>query len=75
MILVKNSSLEIPPEAVGGGIFEFFRCTFRPEVDNDVIPGVAVDNIGMNVCVTFSYSRSNGFRDIREADFVLNERT
>ena len=29
-----NHSLQIPPKAVGGGIFDF-RCNFRPEVEND----------------------------------------
>ena len=51
-----------------------FPHNIRPEVDNDVTSGVAVDNVGMDVCVKFGDSRSNGFRDIR-ADFVSNERT
>ena len=45
------------------------------EVDNDVISGVAVDNVGVDVCGKFGDSRSNGFRDIRGVDFVSNERT
>ena len=37
-----NHSREIPPEAVGGGIFYYwFRYNFRSEVDNDVTSGVA----------------------------------
>ena len=36
---------------------------------------MAVDNVGMDVPVKFGDSRSNGFRDIQGADFVLNERT
>ena len=50
-------------------------CTIccRPEVDNDVISGMTVDNVGMDVHVKFGDSRSNGFRDIRGADFVSNE--
>ena len=38
---------------------------------------MAVDNVGVNVCVKFGFgdSRSNGFRDIRGSDFVSNERT
>ena len=49
-----SHSREIPPEAVGGGIFDsFFHYTFWPEVDNGVISGVAVDNVGVNVHVKF----------------------
>ena len=56
-----NSSQEIPPEAVRIGIFDsFFRYYFRPEVDNDVISGVAADNVGMDVWVKFGDSRSKG---------------
>ena len=36
---------------------------------------MAVDNVGMDVPIKFDDSRSNGFRDIRGADFVSNERT
>ena len=70
------SSREIPPEAVGGGMFDcFFPYNFRPEVDNDVISGIAVDNVGMDVPIKFGDSSSNGFRDIRGADLLSNERT
>ena len=45
-------SQEILTEAVGGWNFDcFFTYNFRPEADNDVILGVAVDNVGMDVCV------------------------
>ena len=39
------------------------KCyNFRPEVDdNDVISGVAVDYVGVNVHVQFGDSRSNGW--------------
>ena len=47
----------------------------RLEVDNDVISGVAVDNVGMGIRIKFGAFRSNGFRDIRGADFVSNDRT
>ena len=47
----------------------------RPEVDNDVISGVAIYNVGMDVPMNFRDSRSNGFRDIRGADSVSNDRT
>ena len=52
-------------------------CTIccRPEVDNDVISGRTVDNVGVDVPVKFGYSRLNGFRDIGGDGFVLNERT
>ena len=46
----------------------------RPEVDNDVISGVAVDNVGMDVPIKFCDSRSNGFLDIRGVE-QTNERT
>ena len=36
---------------------------------------MAVDNLGMDDPMKFGDSRSNGFRDIRGADFVPNERT
>ena len=39
------------------------------------IYGVAVDNVGMDVRVKLGDSRRNGFREIRGADFVSNERT
>ena len=37
-----NRSREIPPDAVGGGIFIFFPYGFRPGVENDAISSVAV---------------------------------
>ena len=49
---------EIPPESIGGGIFDsYFRYNLLPEVDTDVISDVAV------VCRCGFY-RSNGSRDI-----------
>ena len=44
-------------------------------MDNDVISGLAVDNVGMGDPVQYCDSRSNGFRDFRGADVVSNERT
>ena len=70
-----NRFREIPPESVGGGIFDCFPYNFRPEVHNDVISGMAVNNVGVDVPIKFGGSRSNGFRNIRGADFVSNERT
>ena len=61
-----NRSWEIPREAARGGIFDCFPpITFWSEVDNDVISGTAVDNVGMGVPVKFGDSGSNGFRDSR----------
>ena len=37
-----------PSEAVFSNIFPY---NYQPEVDNDVISSVAVDNVGMDVCV------------------------
>ena len=50
--------------------FHVFAIYRRPEIDNDVISGVAVDNVSMDVPIKFCDSSSNGFRDIRGADFV-----
>ena len=36
---------------------------------------MAVDNVGMDVPIKLGASSSNGFRDIRGADLVSNERT
>ena len=45
------------------------------EADNDVISGMAVYNVGMDVPIKFGDSRSNGFGYIRGADLVSDERT
>ena len=61
-----------PSEAVFSTVF---RYNFQPEVDNDVVSGMAIDYVGIDVRVKFGDSRSNdGSRDIPGADFVLNER-
>ena len=53
-----NRSREIPPEAVGGDIFDSsFRYNFRPKADNDVISGVAVDYMRMDVYAKLGDSR------------------
>ena len=52
-----------------------FLYNFVPEVVSDVIFGVAVDYVGMDVRVKFADTRSNGSGYIRGADFVSNERT
>ena len=47
---ILNRSREIPPDAVGGDICDrFINYNLRPEVDNDVISGVVVDNVSMDV--------------------------
>ena len=55
----------------------FYVCAIccRPEVGNNVISGMAIENVGVEVPVKFGVSRSNGFRDIRGGNFVSNERT
>ena len=49
----------------------FFAICCRPEIDNDVISGQAVDIVGVDVPVKFGDSRSNRSRDIRQPHFVL----
>ena len=61
-----------PSEAVCSTVFPY---NFRPDVDNGIISGVAVDNVGIDVPIKFGDSMSNSFRDIRGAVFVSNERT
>ena len=54
-----NRSREIPPEA-SEAVFSTVSpppYNFLPEVDNDAISGVAIDNVGMDVSVKFSDSR------------------
>ena len=63
-----NHSRQIRTKAIGGGIYEFFcRNNFRPEVVSDCISGVAIEWVGMDVCIKFG--------DIRAAHFVMDERT
>ena len=52
-----------------------FAICRRPEIDYDIVSGEAVDNVGVDVPITFGDSRSHRFRDIRGTDFVTNERT
>ena len=68
-----NCSPEIPSKLSEVAFSTVFPYKFRPEVDNDVISGTAVDNVGMDVPIKYRDSRSNGFRDIRVADFAPNE--
>ena len=48
----------MPSKAVFSTVF---RYNLLPEVDNDVIAGMAVDNVGMDVRAKFGDSRSNLF--------------
>ena len=60
-------------ETVEGGIFDSsFRDNFRPEVDSDVISGVAIKQLGVNIRVEFGDSKPNRSRDIRVAGFVMD---
>ena len=52
-----------------------FAICCRPEIDNDVLSGVDVDNVGVDVHIKFGDPRSNRFQDIRGANFVTYERT
>ena len=72
-----NHSREIPRLKQSEAVFstDFFRYNFLPEVCNNVISGVAIDHVGVDVHVIFGDSYSNNSRGIRGADFVSNERT
>ena len=55
--------------------FHAFAICRPPEIDNDVISGMVVENVGVGVQVKFGDSRSNRFRYIRGSGFVTYERT
>ena len=61
-----------PSEAIFSNVFPY---NFRPDVGIDVISGTTIVNIGVKFTIKFGESRSSGFRDIRGAVFVSNERT
>ena len=44
----------------------------RPEVDNDVMSGVAIDYVGMDIHVKFSVSRSSGSRVTKKFPLAVN---
>ena len=52
---------------------KFFRDNLRSELVSDVISGVAVEWVGMNVPIKFGDSRSNRLQDIRATHFVMND--
>ena len=62
----QRRATKIRPETVGSGIFgrfpNFNKC--RSEVAGDVISGVAVDYVGMDVRATFGESGLNSGRII-----------
>ena len=69
-----NCSQEIPPEPIGGSIFDsFFRDNFRLEVVSDVISYMAIEYISMDVRLKFGDSRSNCSGDIRISHFVMGD--
>ena len=55
MILAQTVFEIYNSEAVGGGIFACFINfdNYQPEVLSDVISGMAVQDVGMDVCANF----------------------
>ena len=66
MVQVKRCATKIPPTADRSGIFGRFPNfdTCRSEVAGDVISGVAVDYVGLDVRATFGESGFNSSRNI-----------
>ena len=66
----KRRATQIRPKGAGSDIFDRFpnfdQC--RSEVTGDVIPGAAVDYVGMNVPATFGESGLNSGRIISLVD-------
>ena len=67
MILALTVFEKVHSKPSKAAFLSIFRHNFRWEADNDVIYGVAVDYVNVNVPVKFGDSRSNGSRDIRGA--------
>ena len=61
-----------PSKAVFSRVFHY---NFRHEAVNDVISGLAMHNVRVDVFVKFGDFMSNRFRDIRGAVFASNEWT
>ena len=63
-----NRTQEIPPEAVGGGIFKgylnFHNC--QPEVSSDIISGMAVQHVGTDVSNLVFQRSKTSFRPFFE---------
>ena len=53
---------------------QLFRDNVRSEVDSDLISGVVIGQVGMDVHVAFGDSRPSFSRDIRLPHFVTDER-
>ena len=68
-----NRSREIPPKAVGGGIFHhgFFRDNFQSDAASDVISDVIAQQVGVHVFVKFDDSSSKRSPDIRATHFIM----
>ena len=62
----KGRTTKIRPKVVGGGIFCRFSNfdNWRSEVAGDVISGVTVDSVGMDIRATFGESDLNSGRII-----------
>ena len=60
MILALTVLEKFHPQPLEAVLSTVFSYNFRPEVDNDVISGVTVDNVGMDVRAKFGDSRSTG---------------
>ena len=48
---------------------------YQPEEASDVVSGMAVQYVSVDVCVKYGDSRSNRSRDIRLPHFVTDKRT
>ena len=69
-----NRSGAIRPKAVGSGIFDSLsRDNCRRKVASDIISGVAIEEVGRDVRVKSSDSRSNCSRDVRVAQFLIDD--
>ena len=78
MILTETVLEKFDPKLSDAVFSSVFQYNLRSEVDNDVISGMTVDNVGSGVSSKFGDFGSNGFHDIRGAGFPFertNERT
>ena len=77
VILVKTVREKFDPKPSEAAFLSFFRDNFRPEVASDIISGLSVDEVGLDVFVKFGDSRSSpsrNSRNIRADQFVMDER-
>ena len=64
------------PKTVGGDIFGRFLKNFdkcQPEIAGDVISAAAAEHVSMDVRLKLGDSSSNRFRDIRAAQFMMDD--